>query len=353
MSPNSRSDQRWDYGTYTLVYLNASLERDHDMFTLSNLERALRNPELFLEGITLGVNRCHRTLNRWLLDTPVSVMDEDWDNLILLDACRYDAFSEVCSMEGTLESRVSKGSTSKEFTKKNFADRELHDTVIITANPYIGLVEEGTFHAVITLLDEWEADVQTVEPATVVESAKGAQGIYSDKRLIVHFMQPHQPYLGDTAAEIRSEIEDRTADHVGWNNQPRESVDHDVETLDGTNQLEAPTHPDLTVTRATVWEAYLETLGIVLEHVRELVEFLDGKTVISADHGELLGEKPYLLSDPVYGHPGSEWTRTLREVPWFVIPSVTRRTVTSDPPGRHDTVDDSELDRKLEALGYR
>ena len=40
------------------------------------------------------------------------IMDEDWDNLIILDACRYDLFEEVNTIDGTLESRISLGSAS-------------------------------------------------------------------------------------------------------------------------------------------------------------------------------------------------------------------------------------------------
>src|SRR6056297_529711 len=50
------------------------------------------------------------------------VMDEDWDNLIILDACRYDMFAEQVDLDGELESRISLGSTSEEFLEQNFGD---------------------------------------------------------------------------------------------------------------------------------------------------------------------------------------------------------------------------------------
>jgi hypothetical protein len=38
-----------------------------------------------------------------------------------------------------------------------------------------------------------------------------------------------------------------------------------------------------------VWEAYLDNLRYVLDNIEELLQNVDGKVVISADHGELFG----------------------------------------------------------------
>lgn len=42
----------------------------------------------------------------------VNVVDEEWDNLIVLDSCRYDAFEEVNSLQGRLMKKTSKGTTT-------------------------------------------------------------------------------------------------------------------------------------------------------------------------------------------------------------------------------------------------
>lgn len=59
-------------------------------------------------------------------------------------------------------------------------------------------------------------------------------------------------------------------------------------------------------------EAYEENLEIVLQHAEELAENLDGKTVITADHGELLGEKG------LFSHPNKFEAKKLRKVPWDI-----------------------------------
>jgi len=40
-----------------------------------------------------------------------------------------------------------------------------------------------------------------------------------------------------------------------------------------------------------VWEAYNENLDIVLTEIEALLDELDGKSVITADHGNLVGER--------------------------------------------------------------
>lgn len=111
------------------------------------------------------------------------VMNEDWDNLILLDACRYDMFADRINLDGELQSRISLGSTSEEFLERNFGDGTFHDTVYINTNPYLprlGL-DDGTFHAVIDLLEEWDPESQTVHPETVVQAARDAHAEFPNR----------------------------------------------------------------------------------------------------------------------------------------------------------------------------
>ena len=54
------------------------------------------------------------------------VVDADWDNLIILDAYRYDDFESVNNLDGELQQIVSKGSDSPMFMEKTFSGRTLH-----------------------------------------------------------------------------------------------------------------------------------------------------------------------------------------------------------------------------------
>lgn len=268
------------------------------------------------------------------------VMKEDWDSLLILDGCRYDMFTERIDLPGTLESRISLGSSSEEFMERNFVDEQFHDTVYVSANPFIpklGL-NEGTFHAVVELLDDWDEQLQTVRPDTVAEAAREAHEQYPNKRLIVHFMQPHTPFIGGLGREMVG---------GGW------TMDHDVEDDPGIwDRLRDG--EDVPLER--VWEAYKENLDIVLEEVEPLLSDLNGKSVITADHGNLVGERlSPIPTRQKYGHPYGVHAEELVKVPWFVIQGSNRREISSDSPveSNDETVSDEELEDRLEALGYR
>lgn len=267
------------------------------------------------------------------------VIDEDWDNLLILDACRYDMFAERVNLAGRLESRISLGSSSEEFLERNFDDGEYHDTVYVNANPFIpklGL-DQGTFHAVIDLLDEWDEELQTIRPETIAEAAREAHERYPDKRLIVHFMQPHAPFIGERGRQMVG---------GGW------TMDHDSDKEAGIwNQLRDGTAD---VDLETVWAAYNENLEVVLKEIIPLVEELSGKSVISADHGNLVGERlSPIPSRRKFGHPYGVHAEELVKVPWFVIEGESRREITADPPVEGDSVSGEELEDRLSALGYR
>lgn len=267
------------------------------------------------------------------------VIEEDWDNLLILDACRYNMFAGHIDLGGTLESRISLGSSSEEFLERNFGDGTFHDTVYVNANPYIPRLslDEGTFHAVIDCLGEWDKQLQTIRPETVARAARDAHERYPDKRLIIHFMQPHAPFIGKRG---------RSMIGGGW------TMDHDVEEEPGIwNQLrDGSADIDL----ETVWEAYKENLDVVLEEVRPLISDLNGKSVITADHGNLVGER--LSPIPTrrkFGHPYGVHTEELVKVPWFEIEGESRREVYADPPVERESIPEEEVDERLEALGYK
>lgn len=72
-----------------------------DRYTVGNLKRALGQPGMFLEELGrlpftahATVQRAYAQLNGYREKHAVRLMDEDQDNLIMLDACRYDLFEE-------------------------------------------------------------------------------------------------------------------------------------------------------------------------------------------------------------------------------------------------------------------
>jgi len=303
------------------------------------------------EGLVTATNRALRRLPievdnafyRLQQDSPRKVMTEDWDTLLILDACQYDMFERRCDLDGDLQRRVSLGSTSEEFLRRNFEGDTFHDTVYINTNPYLPYcgLDEGTFHAVVDLLDEWDEDLQTVRPETVVEAALDAHVEFPNKRLIVHFMQPHYPFIGEYGERIETR---------GW------SPDREGPSPEGRSVwqlLRDQSSTDPLLDEDLVRAAYDENLDIVLDAVAGLLPELDGRSVVTADHGNLIGERLFPIpTRRQYGHPYGVYHPNLVTVPWFVVEGDTRRTVTSDPPRRRASPDDAVTQERLAALGY-
>ncbi len=124
--------------------------------------------------------------------------------------------------------------------------------------------------------------MSSVDPAEVKKDALTAKKLFPEKRLIVHFMQPHVPFV---APETDLEIDELNA----WEAAMRGKISHEE-----------------------VQEAYKENLVFVMGFVEDLVDDLDGKVAITSDHGNLLGE------GGLYGHPHNHTVKPLREVPWDV-----------------------------------
>jgi len=125
-------------------------------------------------------------------------MCEDWDNLIILDGRRFDIFEDVNPFEHNIQKVVSKGSATPEFLVNNFRDDEYFDTVYVSANPMVAeheLLEH--FYKVYPLWKtDWNNDLSVVPPEAVAEKAIKAHQDHPNKRLLIHFQQPHSPWIG-------------------------------------------------------------------------------------------------------------------------------------------------------------
>jgi hypothetical protein len=308
-------------------------------YTLENFVAALHNPRIFLGEIyRFGVEFNIAYYRRTHSERGVHVIEEDWDNLIILDACRFDMFEEQNCISGDLQYRRSLGSESWEFLRANFVGEKFHDTIYVTANPHSPKLPDGTFHAVINLLDDgWNAEQRTVLPETVVEATRRAAEQYPNKRLIVHFMQPHFPFIGAIGQRLEhGGIEEPSAKDDG------DSKRHVWGSL-GHGRIQ----------KAHVWEAYRENLDIVLTHVEALLESLPGKSVVTSDHGNLVGERTSPLPVRGYGHPRGLDAPELRTVPWLVVNGADRRSIATEPPVGETSPDERVVEDRLEALGYR
>jgi len=299
------------------------------MYSPGQLLRGLRNPDLIRKELN---KLYYRRGNLWSYNqSGIDVFEEDWDALLILDACRYDLFEERNTLDGRLERRESRASSTEEFLRANFDGRRLHDVVYVTANPQLYRKEIDTsLHAVRNVWrDEgWEERYRTVLPGTMTEWALETAREFPNKRLVIHYMQPHYPFIGATGRE-----------HF------------DLESLAFWDRIESG---EIDVSDAIVERAYRENLDLAFLHLEELIAGLEGKTVVTADHGQMLGERAGILPRRYYGHPGGVYHEHLVSVPWLVVESGGRReTYPEEPvPDAIDDPDEETVESRLRNLGY-
>lgn len=271
-------------------------------------------------------------------------MEKDWDHLIILDACRYDYFEEVYDdyFEGKLKKAISPASDTEEWINTVFEEK--YDNIVyVSANPLInskGLGGEFQkwepfkahehFYRVIDVWDSgWDKELEMISPEKVNEAAIKAKEDFPNKKFIVHYMQPHTPYIEDTeesdvggkgiiaslGATMGRFLGRRIRELIGEN---LEKIFGRTETLWRIREIlgQRPITAEEVAIRSgneVLRELYEKNLRHVLGYARKLVDYLSGKIVITTDHGELLGE------EGEYDHQPERRVPQLVEIPWFEL----------------------------------
>jgi hypothetical protein len=230
--------------------------------------------------------------------------------------------------------------------RKNFAGGSYGDTVYVTANPWISKVAPDAFHEIVNIwVDEREFEEtdlrgavelkdlgvspgSTITPDQVNDVVRDVHERYPDKRLIVHYFQPHAPCIGrpDGSKKDDSEI--------------------DIDLHPGT------TLKNGVVSHDAVWEAYVDNTEYVFHHAEQLAEELGGRTVVTADHGEMFGEWLWPFPMRGYAHPSGLRHPKLVTVPWAVLEHGERREIRRGSTTATE-VDDDQVDKRLRDLGYK
>ncbi len=281
-----------------------------------------------------------------------NIFSRDWDALVILDACRLDALRELASeypFLDTVDSMWSVGSATAEWTAKTFTSKYLDtiaETAYVSANWYTKTVlidhvypptddilpfdwsrwdvVDAAYFAGLEGVWDWEDGyserLHTIPAPYVTDRAiaRGRTGRHD--RLIVHYTQPHVPYVGRGHAATR------------------ELRDVELDPWPAFNRGE--------VSRSELWTLYLDNLRYVLDDVGVLLENLDAETVaITADHGEAFGEWG------AYAHPLGFPHPSVKRVPWALTTASDTGTREPAAVGTHDgtRVDQRQF---LEDLGY-
>lgn len=302
------------------------------MYSFNQVKRGINHPQL----IGRELNRQYHTrFGRYAFNPDgINVFAADWDNLIILDACRYDMFAEYNTIEGQLARQESRGASTIEFLRGNFQDPDLTDTVYVTANPQLQWHTDDidtTLHAEIDLWEDtyWDDEYNTVLPETVTEQAIQAEQDYPDKRLVVHYMQPHFPFIADTT-----------------------DIDYDGVALEDRFWYKHMTN-QIALSESEVWTLYTQNLERAMPHIADLVDALSGKTVVTADHGNMVGERSTPIPITEWGHPTGVYTSELVHVPWLVVDGEDRKQIQAEKSAEESsTTDEKQVRDRLRQLGY-
>ncbi|USZ71484.1 sulfatase-like hydrolase/transferase [Natronosalvus halobius] len=319
---------------------------------IGDVRHGLEDPVKSLKGGSLRVYQglWYTLTSRHQLGT--NIFERDWDVLLVLDACRVDALQAVApeydfidEIDG-IDEIWSVGSNSHEWIAQTFTseyEAEITDTTYVTGNGFTKRIfETQTFPpSKITvpftwtnwdvvqesqlerLIEVWkhhrDEDLKGVPPGILTDYAIDIARTQRPERLLVHYMQPHGPYLHGPVTENRdpSDIE-----REAWR-----------ALRDGKASFE------------TIWDLYLDNLRLVLDDVAELLENVDAdKVVITADHGEAFGEFG------AYGHPEGFPHPVVKKVPW--VETSATDTGTRQPDIEREAGPETDVEEYLRDLGY-
>jgi len=276
-----------------------------------------------------------------------NLFNEDWDTLIILDACRYDFFEKVYRdyFDGKLEKRISPASSTGEWLVKSFPDK--YDITYISANPFVNSYNipleklclsksswkatDHFFKVIDVWQFGWDDNLNTVHPRTV-NTAYFANR--SNKKTIVHYMQPHTPYLShDSSHDLIKEFNRRLIINESKGGDTgrrplkhlRRLLAYHLHTMLGTEsywQIRKLLNLPPWDVFEWFWRRgqseeipyyYEDNLKQVLDHVRQLTDNISGKIIVTSDHGEAFGEQR------LWGHPPKVQIPALNEIPWLEI----------------------------------
>lgn len=281
-----------------------------------------------------------------------NVFSRDWDALIILDACRVDALRQVAPEYDFLEevsSMWSVGSATAEWTAKTFHPRHagaIRQTAYVSANWYTkSVLIDRVFPPIddvlpfdfsrwnvldaselVALEGVWEWDggydsrLHTVPAGYVTDRAIVRGRRERHDRLMVHYTQPHIPYVGRAAGT------------------DRQLCRHELDPWPAFRQGE--------LAREELRDLYVDNLRYVLDQVTVLLDNIDAdRVVLTADHGEAFGEWGAFSHPLGFPHPA------VKRVPWVETSAQDTGTHTPEFQASDDAIK-VEQEQFLADLGY-
>jgi hypothetical protein len=288
---------------------------------------------------TAGVHASQLPAQNRLLN---DLRDSNQYALIVLDALRYDYAREILPMylNGTLTCAWSAAHDTFQYGNRCWGDR-VYDEVTYVSGAVPLNSEETEFDnehfnrlygdfvprdnlpgLIDAWKDCWDTSLGTVPADALTDYARDYQDA---DQLVVHYFQPHAPYIGREGLLGHTDSTDA---------EPNTGEPVDKPLWDSIKEGET------TVNRLQA--AYRANVHVAAREAARFIQSLDDRrVVVMADHGELLAD----YGTDAVSHPRVPYPE-IRRVPWFEVDSIT-----TGPQTRERGGSDSVADR-LEALGY-
>lgn len=327
---------------------------------LSNIKKAVNNPSRTIDELVLYyLLRFPMTVTNSQHTIGTNIFDREWDVAIILDTCRVDALKSVAdeySFINDVGSIWSVGGSSPEWVAQTFDKDHLNlikNTIYLSANAHAQTILENKDqykkerHINYRLLKHFNTinkdDLQDIQylfkyermgscgdrghknggtpPRYVTDRAIDVGRNKEFDRLILHYFQPHSPWVSNAVEEGRA-----LKSH-------EKGFDYITETGDAKS----------------AWSSYLDDLRWVLDDVELLLENIDReKIVITADHGDAFNEYGVMSHKIGAIHP------KIRKVPWVVTSGTDTESYMPTIEEPTDSgVETEEINRQLQALGYK
>lgn len=231
-----------------------------------------------------------------------NLLEDEWDYAIILDACRYDVAKKIGILNYKVEKKQSPASATMEWVRNCITD-EQKDKILVSANPYLSnekildlaKIKNPFFKNIALWKYGWDEELGTIPPWAMAKRGKKIARKNPKKRILFWFIQPHHPFIGYTT---KIKLNDKIK---------RENKEDEI-----FNVWQA--FANNLVKKKEVWAAYEKNLKIAINFgVKELIDSLSGKIIITSDHGNAFGEMG------IYSHPQRVHLKELIEVPFIKI----------------------------------
>lgn len=263
----------------------------------------------------------------------LQLAEKEWDVAIILDACRYDSFKKYYKdylENGELEKEI--GGHCTTHWLKNVFEESYPNITYVSGNPWVnsmtpwnGFDPSEKFGKIIDVWEDgWDEDKETIPPEEVTKAGLKTSKNLEEKRLIIHYLQPHYPYLPlNIPKKVKMHFNGINGNENSTLHKFSNFLGERLERIFGRetywNIREALNRKSAHIeeylwrnnSEGELKELYEKNLVKVLKEVKTLTDQLEGKIVVTSDHGEAFGENGEFF------HPYGTENKAVRDIPYW------------------------------------